>query len=72
MSKRPSTKAKFPYYTWRILPCEDADDAEEVSAKVAVHIDTLRDVYGLAAVFVDSDVRDGVRWGKFCIEGRHV
>ena len=70
MSKRHITKARFPYYTWRILPCEDADDVEEVSAKVAVHIDALRGTYKLAAVFVDSEVRDGVRWGKFCIEGR--
>lgn len=70
MRKRHTPKAKFPYHTWRILPCEDADDVEEVSAKVAVHIDTLRDVYGLAAVFCDSEVRDGVRWGKFVIEGR--
>lgn len=63
-------RSKFPFSTWRILPCEDPHDKEEVEAKISAHVLYLHDVCGLVGHFISSEISDGTRWARFQIEGR--
>lgn len=63
-------KPKFPFETWRLMPCEDPLDNEEVIAKVEAHIDTLRDKYGLRAELIGVDIKDGAAWARFLITSK--